>query len=103
GGLTYGLGVRYLGVSLGSTIILGLCAVFGSVIPSVYYYFYPHQGKDSIYTLVNSPWGLYVLAGILVCVLGIIICGRAGTLKERDLARSVKISEGEKDYKFGLG
>src|SRR6202000_2775331 len=37
GGLTYGLGVRYLGVSLGSPIILGLCAVFGSLIPSVYY------------------------------------------------------------------
>jgi L-rhamnose-H+ transport protein len=31
GGLTYGLGVRYLGVSLGSTIILGLCSVFGSL------------------------------------------------------------------------
>src|ERR1700712_2093117 len=29
GGLTYGLGVRYLGVSLGSSIILGLCSVFG--------------------------------------------------------------------------
>ena len=26
GGLTYGLGVRYLGVSLGSSIILGLCS-----------------------------------------------------------------------------
>src|SRR5436189_3103452 len=25
GGLTYGLGVRYLGVALGSSIILGLC------------------------------------------------------------------------------
>jgi L-rhamnose-H+ transport protein len=30
GGLTYGLGVRYLGVSLGSSIILGLCMVFGA-------------------------------------------------------------------------
>ena len=38
GGLTYGLGVRYLGVSLGSSIILGLCAVFGAIIPSIYYY-----------------------------------------------------------------
>ena len=32
GGLTYGLGVRYLGVSLGSSIILGLCMVFGALI-----------------------------------------------------------------------
>src|ERR1700742_2533206 len=41
GGLTYGLGVRYLGVALGSTIILGLCAVCGSIIPSIYYNFVP--------------------------------------------------------------
>ncbi|HEX8278351.1 MAG TPA: L-rhamnose/proton symporter RhaT, partial [Segetibacter sp.] len=36
GGLTYGLGVRYLGVALGSSIILGLCSVFGALIPSIY-------------------------------------------------------------------
>src|SRR6201995_162059 len=47
GGLTYGLGVRYLGVSLGSTIILGLCAVFGSLIPSIYYDLFPTEGKDT--------------------------------------------------------
>jgi L-rhamnose-H+ transport protein len=33
GGLTYGLGVRYLGVSLGSSIILGLCMVFRRIDP----------------------------------------------------------------------
>src|SRR6478672_283774 len=48
GGLTYGLGVRYLGVALGSSIILGLCSVFGSLIPSVYYQFFPEEGKDSL-------------------------------------------------------
>src|SRR6266550_1872522 len=47
GGLTYGLGVRYLGVSLGSSIILGLCMVFGSLIPAIYYDFFPKQGKDT--------------------------------------------------------
>src|ERR1700760_1004772 len=81
GGLTYGLGVRYLGVSLGSTIILGLCAVFGSLVPSVYYYFSPQAGKDTIVTLATSHWGQLVLLGIAVCVIGIIICGKAGTLK----------------------
>src|SRR6185312_21130 len=47
GGLTYGLGVRYLGVSLGSTIILGLCAVFGSLVPSFYYNLFLKAGKDT--------------------------------------------------------
>jgi L-rhamnose-H+ transport protein len=85
GGLTYGLGVRYLGVSLGSSIILGLCSVFGAIIPSVYYYFNPTPGKDTIADLVSKPWGLWVLAGLLVCVIGIIICGKAGRMKDNDL------------------
>ena len=45
GGLTYGLGVRYLGVAFGSSIILGLCMVFGALIPSIYYDFNP-QGRQ---------------------------------------------------------
>jgi L-rhamnose-H+ transport protein len=103
GGLTYGLGVRYLGVSLGSTIILGLCAVFGSIIPSVYYNFFPKEGKDTFSMLLHSHWGQMVLLGILICVIGIIICGRAGTLKEQDLAKSRTAEADNKDYRFGLG
>ncbi|MFD0794846.1 L-rhamnose/proton symporter RhaT [Mucilaginibacter litoreus] len=103
GGLTYGLGVRYLGVSLGSTIILGLCAVFGSLIPSVYYNIYPQDGKNTITTMMSNHWGQMVLLGILVCVIGIILCGRAGTLKERDLAGGAQAGPQNKEYRFGLG
>jgi len=85
GGLTYGLGVRYLGVSLGSSIILGLCMVFGALIPSIYYQFFPEAGKDTIGIIAGSNWGIYVLAGLVVCILGIIFCGRAGTMKEKEL------------------
>ncbi|MBE9583779.1 L-rhamnose/proton symporter RhaT [Mucilaginibacter sp. JRF] len=103
GGLTYGLGVRYLGVSLGSTIILGLCAVFGSIIPSLYYNIFPEEDKTSITEMINTHWGQMVLLGILICVLGIIICGRAGTLKERDLNAKGQVDSGNKEYRFGLG
>ena len=103
GGLTYGLGVRYLGVSLGSTIILGLCSVFGALVPAVYYQFSPKDGKDSIGTLATTHWGQLVLVGILVCVLGIVICGRAGTLKERDLNQNAAAVNENKDYRFGMG
>src|SRR5213595_530626 len=81
GGLTYGLGVRYLGVSLGSSIILGLCMVFGALIPSIYYDFFPAAGKDTFSMLIGTRWGLMVLAGLALCVLGIIICGKAGMMK----------------------
>lgn len=103
GGLTYGLGVRYLGVSLGSTIILGLCAVFGALIPSVYYNFIPKQGKDTITMLATTHWGQMVLLGITICVLGIIICGKAGIMKEKELASGKADVEDNKEYRFGLG
>jgi L-rhamnose-H+ transport protein len=86
GGLTYGLGVRYLGVALGSSIILGLCMVFGSMIPSIYYQFFPQEGKDTIGIIAGNKWGLFVLAGLVVCVLGIVFCGKAGTMKEREMS-----------------
>ena len=35
GGLTFGLSIRYLGVALGQSIALGLCAAFGTLIPPV--------------------------------------------------------------------
>ncbi|PYF72408.1 L-rhamnose/proton symporter RhaT [Pedobacter nutrimenti] len=101
GGLTYGLGVRYLGVSLGSSIILGLCSVFGAIIPSVYYDFYPKAGKDSLTMMLNSQWGQMVLLGLLVCVIGIVICGRAGALKSRELEKERSVADIE--FKIGLG
>ncbi|MDQ6609739.1 MAG: L-rhamnose/proton symporter RhaT [Bacteroidota bacterium] len=85
GGLTYGLGVRYLGVSLGSSIILGLCMVFGALIPSIYYQFFPQAGKDTIGIIAGSNWGLTVLAGLALGIVGIILCGKAGTMKEKEL------------------
>lgn len=107
GGLTYGLGVRYLGVSLGSSIILGLCMVFGSLIPSVYYDVFPKAGKDTFSMLVGSNWGLIVLTGLIVCIIGIVICGKAGTMKEKQLSGGAMTDpHGLKmrtEYKFGLG
>jgi len=105
GGLTYGLGVRYLGVSLGSSIILGLCMVFGALIPSIYYDFSPVEGKDTFSMMCGSTWGLTVLGGLVVCILGIIICGKAGTMKEKQLRASSDPHgmEVKTEYKFALG
>src|SRR5687768_14900159 len=106
GGLTYGLGVRYLGVSLGSSIILGLCMVFGALIPAIYYDFSPVEGKDTFSAMVGSNWGLTVLAGLVVCVIGIVICGKAGMMKENQLRAAGTDSHGmevKTEYKFALG
>ncbi|MBZ5858777.1 L-rhamnose/proton symporter RhaT [Flavihumibacter profundi] len=102
GGLTYGLGVRYLGVSLGSSIILGLCMVFGALIPSIYYQLNPAEGKDTISLLTGTQWGMTILAGLAICIAGIILCGKAGTRKEKELAATGEISNNT-EYKFGIG
>jgi L-rhamnose-H+ transport protein len=103
GGLTYGLGVRYLGVSLGSSIILGLCSVFGALIPSIYYQFNPKEGKDTISDLFNTSWGQMVLLGLLVCVIGIIICGKAGGMKDADRKKRGATVDDQTEFRIGLG
>ncbi|MFM6976356.1 MAG: L-rhamnose/proton symporter RhaT [Sphingobacteriaceae bacterium] len=85
GGLTYGLGVRYLGMSLGNSIVLGFCSAFGALVPSIYYNFNPIEGKVSFNQMLQTSGGQLVLLGVLVCLIGIAISGKAGMMKERDL------------------
>ncbi|MBS1932365.1 MAG: L-rhamnose/proton symporter RhaT [Bacteroidetes bacterium] len=90
GGLTYGLGVRYLGMSLGNSVVLGFCSAFGALVPSVYYNFNPAPGKTTFSDLLTTSWGRIVLTGVIICLLGIYICGRAGMLKENELPEEEK-------------
>jgi len=85
GGLMYGLGMRYLGMSLGNSVLLGFTSAFGSLAPSIYYNFHPQAGKTTFSDLLNHSWGQVVLVGIVLCLFGIFICGRAGVAKEREL------------------
>ena len=102
GGLTYGLGVRFLGMSLGNSVILGYCAAFGALVPSVYYNFNPQEGKISFMQMVNTDGGRMVLLGVLVCLIGIFICGRAGMLKEKELSEEKK-KESVKEFSLVKG
>jgi len=90
GGLTYGLGVRYLGMSLGNSVVLGFCSAFGSLLPSIWYNIFPTEGKTTFTEMVTSVWGIIVLAGVVVCLLGIYVCGRAGMLKEQEVSEEIK-------------
>ncbi len=90
GGLTYGLGVRYLGMSLGNSVVLGFCSAFGSLVPSIYYAVHPVEGKTSIVQMFQSTGGQVVLLGVLVCLVGIAVTGRAGMMKENELTDEQK-------------
>src|SRR5690606_21714336 len=71
-------------------VILGYCAAFGSLIPPIYYNYFPADGKISFSYMLATPGGRMVLLGVLVCLVGIFICGRAGMLKERNLSEREK-------------
>jgi L-rhamnose-H+ transport protein len=87
GGLTYGLGIRYLGMSLGNSVILGFCAAFGAIVPSIYYNINPTEGKVSFTTMLATSGGQMVLLGVLICLIGIAISGKAGMMKEGELSK----------------
>jgi L-rhamnose-H+ transport protein len=86
GGLTYGLGVRYLGMSLGNSVTLGFCSAFGALVPSIYYSFVQTAGKVSFTQMISHSGGQLVLLGVVVCLTGIAISGRAGMLKEKEIS-----------------
>ena len=95
GGLTYGLGIRYLGMSLGNSILLGLTAAFGSLLPAIYYNLVPTEGKTSLSDMLAHDGGRMVLLGILVCLAGIAICGWGGSLKEKTIGPGTAGAHGE--------
>jgi len=94
GGLTFGLSMRYLGLSLGYAIALGFCAAFGTIIPPVY--------NGTIGDLLTSASGLTTLGGVAVCLAGIAICGWAGIAKERELSAGQK-TESVREFNFFKG
>jgi L-rhamnose-H+ transport protein len=102
GGLMYGLGMRYLGMSLGNSVLLGFTSAFGALVPSIYYNIVHTPGKTSFNDLLHTSWGRLVLAGVFICLLGIYICGRAGVLKEKELPEEKK-KESIKEFNLVKG
>lgn len=102
GGLMYGLGMRFLGLSLGNSVLLGFTAAFGALVPSVYYNFNPQPGKTTLHELLTTSWGRIVLVGIVLCLVGIYLCGKAGVLKEKELSEEKK-KESVKEFSLVKG
>lgn len=80
GGLTFGLSIRYLGVALGQSIALGLCAAFGTLLPPVI------AGEN----LFSSTSGILTIIGVSITVAGIAIIGYAGSLKSKEMTDEEK-------------
>ena len=95
GGLTFGLTMRYLGMSLGMAVALGYCTVFGTLIPPIF------KGEFTS-KLIEPESGRWVLLGLVVCVAGIVVTALAGRAKEGEMSEEQKKNT-VKEFNFKKG
>jgi len=95
GGLTFGLTMRYLGLSLGMATALGLTTIIGTMGPPIFH--------GTLGDLASNASGRVILAGVLVTMLGIWVVAQAGRAKERELAAGMgQGSVVEFDFRKGI-
>jgi L-rhamnose-H+ transport protein len=85
GGLTFGLTMRYLGMSLGMAVALGYTAAFGTLMPPIF------RGQFAGEVL-GTRSGRTILVGVGICLLGIVFAGAAGVMKEKEMSEEQKRS-----------
>src|SRR5882757_8047804 len=78
GGLTFGLTMRYLGMSLGMGVALGYCAAFGTLLPPIFRGLFVSE-------VLGTASGRVILGGIVLCLAGIACAALAGLSKEREM------------------
>jgi L-rhamnose-H+ transport protein len=78
GGTAFGIAIRHIGFSLTYAIAIGVSAVLGTLIPPLV--------KGTLLATLSKPGAEWIVAGILVGMVGIAGAGWAGRLKERDLS-----------------
>nr|WP_321981198.1 L-rhamnose/proton symporter RhaT [uncultured Cohaesibacter sp.] len=86
GGLTFGMTMRYLGLSVGYGVAIGITLVVGTLMPPII--------DRQIGHFVSTSSGLIALGGVLLAVVGIFVCSQAGRRKEAET--------GEKSDEFNL-
>ena len=84
GAVLFGLGMARLGLALGYPIIMGLIAALGALVPLLV--FFP--------ATLASLKGALILGGMLVVVLGILLCSRAGASKNGTSAAQSGLTAG---------
>jgi L-rhamnose-H+ transport protein len=91
GGLTFGLTMRYLGMSLGMGVALGYCAAFGTLLPPIFKWFSNDiPVPENIAEIFATTPGKITLLGVLICLAGIAVAAYAGLTKEREMPEAEK-------------
>jgi L-rhamnose-H+ transport protein len=78
GGMSFGKAINHIGYSLTYTLAIGISAVLGTIFPLMIF-----GGLGDFFT---KPGGGIVLSGMILSIIGVVICGWAGFKKEKDLS-----------------
>jgi len=79
GGLTFGLVMRYLGLSLGMAVALGLTTVIGTLGPPIFH--------GTIGAIASATSGQITLVGVVITLTGMAIVANAGGARSVRSAR----------------
>jgi L-rhamnose-H+ transport protein len=82
GNLSFGLSLRYLGLSLGYALSLGLMLAIGTLIPPLI--------DNRLKVMIESGGGTLLLTGIAVAVVGIALSAWAGIAKDKTVSQDKK-------------
>lgn len=77
GNINYGLTMRYLGMSMGIGIAIGITLIVGTLMTPII--------NGQFHVLIGTRGGRLTLAGVFIAVIGVGIVARAGQLKERQM------------------
>jgi L-rhamnose-H+ transport protein len=82
GNLSFGLALRYLGLSLGYALSLGLMLAIGTLIPPLI--------DGQLKVMLASSGGNLLILGVLVAAVGIIFSAWSGILKDKTVSSEKK-------------
>jgi len=89
GNVSYGLTMRYLGMSLGIGVAIGVTLIVGTLVPPLMH------GQAAM--LFTTRSGLITMSGVLVALIGVAIVSWAGHQKETQLKGHLE------EFNVGLG
>ena len=82
GNLSFGLALRYLGLSLGYALSLGLMLAIGTLIPPLL------DGRLNV--MLQKEGGMLLIYGVITACSGIALSAWSGILKDKQVSDSVK-------------
>lgn len=77
GGMSFGKAISHIGYSLTYTLAIGISAVLGTIFPLMIF--------GGLGDFFSKAGGEIVFSGMILSILGVVICGWAGFKKEKDL------------------